>query len=72
MAQTHAQGFPRFSRFSLFSGRIGDDGLTRRERRRLAREYMNTAGRKSSQAEMDALEARLKARLEKESRNTEA
>ncbi|GLY27238.1 hypothetical protein Kisp02_06030 [Kineosporia sp. NBRC 101731] len=72
MASTHPLRFLRFPRLALFSGPTGDDGLTRRERRRMARAYMSTAGRMPSSTEWDALEARMKARANKESRNTEA
>jgi hypothetical protein len=55
----------------FFSRSTGDDGLTHRERKQRAKNYFNTAGRKSSTADMDALEARMKARHEAGTRHTE-
>jgi hypothetical protein len=69
MANIHAL---RFSAPAIFTRSTGDDGVTSRQRRQRAKHYLATAGRKSSDAEMDELETRMKARREAESRHTEA
>jgi hypothetical protein len=61
--------FPVRGRFAHSS--FGDDGLTVRERRRRAKHYARTAASKSSAAEMDALAAEMKARMEVKSRHIE-
>jgi hypothetical protein len=69
MAHTYALHLPSVARFARPA--VGDDGLTSRQRRQRGKHYFATAGKKASATEMDALEARMKARHEAETRQTE-